>query len=86
MSELLKDSILAVQELRIELQGSVEDSVIQQLDEVIAKLQLLGGSELELQLNKWQIKILFAEALLLIPSVAESIATLIRFVEGAASH
>ncbi len=86
MSELLKDLILALQELRIELQGSVEDSVIQQLNEVITKLQLLGGSELELQLIKWQIRLLFAEAVLLIPSVAESVISLIRFVECAASH
>ena len=86
MSELLKDSILAVQELRIELQGSVEDSVIQRLDEVIAKLQLSGGSELELQLTKWQIRLLFAEALLLIPSVAECVTSLIRLAESAASH
>ena len=86
MVNLLKDSILALQELRKELQGSVEDSVIQQLDEVIAELQLLGGSELELQLNKWKILILFAEALLLIPSVAENVVSLIQMVENAASH
>lgn len=86
MSNLLKDSILALQELRIELQGSVEDSDIQQLNEVIAKLQLLSGSEFELQVNKWQLRILFAEALLLIPPVAENVATLIRFLESAASH
>lgn len=86
MIELLKDSILALQELRIELQGSVEDSVIQKLDEVIAKLQLLGENEPELQLNKWQLLILFAEALLLIPSVAENVVSLIRLMENAASH
>lgn len=84
MIELLRDSILALQELRIELQGSVEDSVIQELNEVIAKLQLLGESEL--QINKWQIRLLFAEALLLIPSVAESVANLVQLVQSAASH
>ena len=86
MTVFLKDSILALQELRIELQGSVEDSVIQRLDEVIAKLQLVGGSECDLQQNKWQIRILLAEALLLIPSVAENVVSLIRMVENAASH
>jgi hypothetical protein len=83
---LLEDSIVALQELGMELQGSVEDGVVQQLNEVISKLQLLRGSELELQANKWQMRILFAQAILLIPSIAESVATLVQFVECAASH
>lgn len=85
-NSLLEVSIVALYELRMEQQGSVDNSVLQRLDEVIAKLELMRRSELELQSNKWQMRILFAEALLLIPSVAESVATLVRFVENAASH
>ena len=85
-NSLLEVSIVALYELRMEQQGSVDNSVLQRLDEVIAKLELMRRSELELQSNKWQMRILLAEALLLIPSVAESVATLVRFVENAASH
>jgi hypothetical protein len=83
---LLKNSIDVLTGLRMELQGKVEDSAIQQLDEAISTLQALQGDEIELSLLKWKIRLLFAEVIILLPSVAESIDKLIRVVESAANH
>jgi hypothetical protein len=83
---LLEDSIDNLLRLKVELQGKVEDSDIQYLDRAILDLRALQGSEVELSLMRWRTFFILAEVILLIPSVAEAIDSLVRVIEIAASH
>lgn len=83
---LLEDSIDNLLRLKVELQGKVEDGDIQYLDRAILDLRAMQGSEVELSLIRWRTFLILADVLLLIPSVAEAIDSLVRVIEIAASH
>ena len=83
---LWENSIMALEDLYLELQGKVEDGVLSQLDDVILALQALKAEEDELSLHKWEILRRIAEAIILIPSVAEALGKLIQMVESTAGH
>lgn len=83
---LLRNSIEILQCLQMELQGQVEESVIERLDEAVNNLvELRGNSQVDAE-SALRILVLLADILAKIPSVASAVGALIQGVCDAASH
>lgn len=84
-SELLKDSVEALECLRAELHGNVEDSVIQRLDEVIWELEIAQEAYPDRCTAEFVLN-LFGLVLEHLPEIVVSLDVLRRLVENTPNH
>jgi len=80
---LLSDSLEVLKQLREELHDSVEDSVIDRLDHVIADLETAQSGKSERVIQAHEILLLLGTLIEHVPEIAEIIQNLIKLVESA---
>lgn len=80
MSELLEDSVEALRSVRSELNGKVDDSVIERLDGIILELEILQAEDTR-QNDPVRVLKLLGSAMELIPSIGKLIEYLIEITK-----
>jgi hypothetical protein len=83
---LLSDSLEVLNVLRAELHDSVEDSVIDQLDEVIANLEAAQSDKTDTVVRALEILVILGTLIEKVPDIASTIQYLLQMIENAPGH
>lgn len=87
MSKLLKDSIELLESIREELRGSVDDSVLEQLDQVIRDLgHAQKKRDIGQAIDIAKLLVSFGTLLTKFPELTQIIGTLIEAIKNAPNH
>ncbi len=80
MNELLKDSVEALQSIRSELHGKVDDGVIKRLDGIILELEIFQAEDTH-QYDLVRVLNLLGCAIELVPSIGKLVEYLIELTK-----
>ena len=87
MSKLLKDSTEMLKNIRVELHGSVDDSVLKQLDSVILDLEAAQKKQdMGQAIDVAKLLVSFGMLLTKFPELAKAIEAIVELIKNTPNH